>query len=183
MFDTNGIIYPASDHRNLLLPEGGIERIVKMEFKDSSRTIVPLPENETVHWRVSAYAIIENEQRHFLMIRSATSLWHFPGGGVETNEDIFACIQRECSEETGYRVQVKPELYHFNEQFFYHKREKRFYHSLQLFFRATLNEPMPRTEDIASHDISKERAWIDLNTHKLNEIHETVQPIVAKLRQ
>lgn len=54
-------------------------------------------------------AIIVKDRKMFFQKRrdgrKAFSKWEFPGGGVENEEDIIACLKREVKDETGYEVE------------------------------------------------------------------------------
>jgi len=66
-----------------------------------------------------AAAIIENEQGNILIARrregkSQAGMWEFPGGKVEQNETVEACLQRELLEEMN--IAIDPyELFAVNE--------------------------------------------------------------------
>jgi len=56
-----------------------------------------------------AAAIIENEQGHILIARrkqgkSQAGMWEFPGGKVELDETVEACLQRELLEEMNIAI-------------------------------------------------------------------------------
>lgn len=37
--------------------------------------------------------------------------WHFPGGGVEKGESVFAALKRELAEEVGVLLEQDPDLF------------------------------------------------------------------------
>ena len=56
-----------------------------------------------------AAAIIENEQGQILIARrrqgkSQAGMWEFPGGKLEADESVEACLQRELREEMGIDI-------------------------------------------------------------------------------
>jgi 8-oxo-dGTP diphosphatase len=153
-----------------------------MNFKDSHGNTVSLPKGREVAWRISGYAIIQNKKGQFLMIQSGSGLWHFPGGGIESNETISAGIRREYLEETGYQVTVDPTVKFSNEQYFYHKREQEFYHSVQLFFTGNLVDLHPNVKVIKDQDMERKVSWIDLADIQTDQIHETVREIINRLK-
>lgn len=57
--------------------------------------------NPTTTYRVSAKAVIRNDQGDVLLIKEASGDWGLPGGGVEYGEDIVAGLERELQEECG----------------------------------------------------------------------------------
>jgi 8-oxo-dGTP pyrophosphatase MutT (NUDIX family) len=152
-----------------------------MKFTDSYGTVVPYAGQE-VRWRISGYAIVTNKDGHVLMVQSGSGLWHFPGGGIEIDEDMSKGVRRECLEETGYRVSVEPEIRHINEQYFYHRRKEEFYHSLQLFFLARLQEEVPDMSFVKGHDAERKSEWLDLSSLDIDKVHETVRELIKKLK-
>ncbi len=74
-----------------------------------SETRAPLPH------KVIGVAVIWNEQGQILIDRRRQEgllggLWEFPGGKVEPDESIEACIQREIKEELGIEIAVGDRL-------------------------------------------------------------------------
>lgn len=64
-------------------------------------------------------AIIENEQQEILCAlrspeMSIPNMWEFPGGKVETNEDIYSALEREISEELNCKIETFKEVFHDN---------------------------------------------------------------------
>jgi 8-oxo-dGTP diphosphatase len=64
-------------------------------------------------------AIIENEKQEILCAlrspeMSIPNMWEFPGGKVETNEDIFSALEREICEELGCKVETYKEVFNDN---------------------------------------------------------------------
>ena len=76
-------------------------------FFDIHQNKVELPPNEKIFWRISSYTIVEHKGK-ILVLKPQydTSKWILPGGGIETNESIAQGIERECYEETGYKIKV-----------------------------------------------------------------------------
>jgi ADP-ribose pyrophosphatase YjhB (NUDIX family) len=53
----------------------------------------------------SVRAIIQNDKGDVLFIRrKGNGHWALPAGGIELEESIFQCLQREVFEETGLKV-------------------------------------------------------------------------------
>ncbi|MCR8643544.1 NUDIX domain-containing protein [Paenibacillus sp. N1-5-1-14] len=48
--------------------------------------------------------IFDDEGRLLFIERRGSRLWALPAGGIELNESIFQCLQREVKEETGLDV-------------------------------------------------------------------------------
>lgn len=69
---------------------------------------------------LGAQGIILDDESRVLLIRHAYRPgWHFPGGGVEHDEDVETTLAREIREETGVTILREPRLVgiyaHFNE--------------------------------------------------------------------
>lgn len=77
---------------------------------------LPVAETRTpVPHKQIGVAVIWNEQGQILIDRRRQEgllggLWEFPGGKVEPNETIEACIQREILEELGIEIEVGEHL-------------------------------------------------------------------------
>lgn len=52
-------------------------------------------------YRVSAKALVLDENNRFLLAKETDGTWDFPGGGLEFGEDIQSALQREIREELG----------------------------------------------------------------------------------
>jgi len=70
--------------------------------------------NSLVHKYIGV-AVITNQQGKVLIDRRKTEgemggLWEFPGGKIEANETIEACIRREIKEELGIEINVGDRL-------------------------------------------------------------------------
>jgi len=152
-----------------------------MKFTDSSGKTIALPADKDIAWRISGYAVVKNNLGQFLMVQSGSGLWHFPGGGIEVQEEISQGVARECLEETGYKMAVSPQVLHTNEQYFYHSREQEFYHSIQLFFEAHLLDDEPDTSFVTGHDAERQSKWLNPSTLKPAELHPTVRELAKKL--
>lgn len=55
---------------------------------------------------VSVAALVQNEERNVLMIKSPRRGWEYPGGMVEPGETLQAALKREIREEAGVEVEI-----------------------------------------------------------------------------
>lgn len=90
-------------------------------------------------------AIIENEQEEILCAlrspnMSIPSMWEFPGGKVETNEDIYSALEREIDEELGCKIRTTGEIFNENS----HEYEAIIVHLLSIKCRVVEGTPIPR---------------------------------------
>ena len=56
-------------------------------------------------------ALIDAEERVYLIRHTYAPGWHFPGGGVEPGESSEAAAARELGEESPYRLTARPALF------------------------------------------------------------------------
>lgn len=56
-------------------------------------------------------AVCRNDSGEILMVQEGKEhvreLWDFPGGGLEHDESVKQCVERELKEETGYSVEAR----------------------------------------------------------------------------
>lgn len=57
------------------------------------------------YYRVSAKALVFDDDGRLLVLQTTDGLWEIPGGGWDHDEDYQACIRRELAEETGAEVE------------------------------------------------------------------------------
>src|SRR5579863_5339876 len=55
--------------------------------------------------------MIDGSKKIYLIRHTYAPGWHFPGGGVELGETVEEAAAREVSEESGYRVSGRMELF------------------------------------------------------------------------
>ena len=55
--------------------------------------------------------VIDGDGKIFLVAHSYVSGWHFPGGGVETDESLIAALTRELQEEGNIELTGPPQLF------------------------------------------------------------------------
>jgi 8-oxo-dGTP diphosphatase len=64
-------------------------------------------------------AVIENENNEILCAlrspeMSIPNMWEFPGGKVESNEDIYSALKREIDEELDCKIETTKEIFNDN---------------------------------------------------------------------
>lgn len=109
----------------------------------------PIPYDGTpVSWRVSAYALVLQNEKLLIIKNRKEKLHDMIGGGIEFGESIEDALHREAMEEGGAKVEVG-ELVHTSFDWFYHGRGT-FHQTIQLFYKAELidNLQKPTEEDI-----------------------------------
>ena len=55
---------------------------------------------------LAAAGIVINEKNEILMVKNLRRGWEFPGGQVETGENVINGVKREILEETGIEAEV-----------------------------------------------------------------------------
>ena len=66
------------------------------------------------YYRVSAKALILNDQKQFMLFKEQKGVWDLPGGGIEFGEDPIEALKREIKEESGLTVKkVNPSPSYF----------------------------------------------------------------------
>lgn len=65
-------------------------------------------------YRISAKALILDDQKRFLLEREDNGLWDFPGGGIDHGDNPIETIKRKIMEEMGLEVlDVNPTIQYF----------------------------------------------------------------------
>jgi 8-oxo-dGTP diphosphatase len=55
-------------------------------------------------YRVSAKALVYDENKKILLLKEKTGLWELPGGGIEHGNTPHETVRRELKEECGFDV-------------------------------------------------------------------------------
>ena len=154
-------------------------------FFDIHRNPVEMKPEEKIFWRISAYAVVLSEAKKILLVKPQydKNIWLLPGGEVDTDESIAEGIERECYEETGYRVKVdftKP--IYVGESNFY--CQDSFRHSIILIYPAKLLSTEQNKEVINSlepNEIEKVE-WVPLSEISEKNCHHIYYPAIKILK-
>lgn len=84
--------------------------------------------------RVSAFGVLEEAGKIFMIKDGWSKKWEFPGGGLKVGETLSKGLQRECIEETGLEI-IVINLITFQEDYFYAEDRDKAWQSVRLFFR------------------------------------------------
>jgi 8-oxo-dGTP pyrophosphatase MutT (NUDIX family) len=122
----------------------GLRKTMTHKFFDANGTEVPY-HGEQVSWRVSAYALVIQNDAILLVKSRIEKLYDVVGGGIEIGETIEETIAREAMEEAGAVVKLGA-LAHVHQDWFYH-RKGTYHQTLLLFYLGTLAEIMSQPSD------------------------------------
>jgi len=155
-------------------------------FLDATQKVVHKPDDEEIHWRASAYALVRNDAGEVLMVKpSWHDKWELPGGGVEVEETLSQAIVRECMEETGYRVTITSVTpIHVGEQFFKGVRVDKFFHSIYVVYAGELIDSY---QDVSAMNPDgfeeiKEVGWVSPDDIDEKNCHPIHLPVLHMLR-
>lgn len=118
--------------------------------------------------RTSVVVVHKNTILGFHAIDPTSQVPYFflPGGGIEEGETAAQAAERECFEETGYKVKVVPESAFERKYDFYWNGEN--YSCRTVFYVAELTEPWKAPSDIRDTEYHKGVEWIKAS--KVREI-------------
>ncbi len=57
------------------------------------------------HYRISAKALIINQEGRFALSRESNGNWDFPGWGIDHGEEVHEALKREIMEETWLEIE------------------------------------------------------------------------------
>lgn len=72
-------------------------------------------------YRLTAKALITNDEGRVLVVKEKGDFWSLPGGGVEHGETAATCLQREITEEIGIEGAEVREIVHSTTVYLDHK--------------------------------------------------------------
>ena len=154
-------------------------------FFDIHQNPIERKPEEKIFWRISAYAVVCSEDNKILLVAPQydKNIWLLPGGEVNTNESIVGGIERECYEETGYRVKVdftKP-IYIGESNFYCYQK---FLHSVNLIYPAKLLSDKQNKEAINSLDPNEieKVEWVHLSEINKKNCHFIMYPAIKSLK-
>lgn len=94
------------------------------------------------HYRLSAHAVIINDQEQVLLLKAtyAAKSWGLPGGSFDPGETVHEALVRECREELGVEIKVL-----YMSGMYFHKA----YNSHSCIFRCEIlnNSPITLSEE------------------------------------
>ncbi|HSW78650.1 MAG TPA: NUDIX hydrolase [Candidatus Babeliales bacterium] len=122
-----------------------------MDLKELS--MLPSP-----FYRVSVKAFIFDNQQRLLMGKTKESVWEPPGGGLEHDESLEGCLQREMQEELGVSLASigKPIV-------FYRGTNVRGFQALKIALEATLVNQDFKFGDLIEAKFVTEEELLKLN--------------------
>lgn len=133
--------------------------------------------------RPAAYAIIVRDGAVLLMKVKKTGRWFFPGGGLESNEDQSAGLQREVFEETGFTIRVGDVLL-TKEHFFYYDPLDEAYRMQMTFVRCTIaGGTLADKEAEDEAEATNQPQWVSLRTLRLADFDDVLHEVVNRLLQ
>lgn len=127
--------------------------------------------------RVSAKGLFFTKDNRVLLIKGKAlykgmPFWCAPGGGVEKGESLFAAVERELTEETGYFGNAEKVIF---VQDFEHSDQMR---NLEIFFAGTIDESK---EPLAEHDHEEFRFFAKEEMSNITYLPEGADPFELDL--
>lgn len=152
-------------------------------FRDARGKTIHKPRTAPITWRVSAYAFVKKGSKALIIKDAASGQWEFPGGGIEPYETIAEGLQRECYEETGYKVRMHGDPIYINDEFFYNHKNKKFYHSVCFVCYAKLTDAKQHAEVIntVEPDEILDVRWSTVKDIPLNQWHPIFRPFIKRI--
>lgn len=107
-------------------------------------------QDKEYHDREAAYVVLTDGEL-FAVVKTRSGKLFLPGGKIESDETMEACIVRECMEEMGVKVMVK-DYFAQGERYFYHEASNRHSHAIGHFYFADefekISEPLEEGNEV-----------------------------------
>lgn len=160
------------------------EPVNKEIYVDYLGNVHEKPADVAPRWRISAYALVRNDNKYLLVKQMGRADWELPGGGVEIDESVQDGVLREVYEETGYRIRVGAQPIYVGERKFFGLRDNVCYKNVMLAYRGelvSLAQDKHIINTIVKNEIS-EVSW--LRTADLNEknFHPMFWPVIQSVQ-
>ena len=157
-------------------------------FFDASGKPITCPAGTPVHWRVSSYGFLEDEDcRILLVVPTWSPLFELPGGGLEIYETLDQGIRREVYEETGYRVRMAAPLpLYVGESNFFLSAKSMFCHSVFHVYHCELIHEERHSHVVNTFEDKNEIArveWVapsDLRRSNLHPMHHPLLDLLGR---
>ncbi|MBI2482559.1 NUDIX domain-containing protein [Candidatus Uhrbacteria bacterium] len=133
-----------------------------------------------LRFRPSVYGVIVRAGQ-LLVVHDVRGRYCFPGGGIEKGECMADALTRELWEETGMAITVG-EVLHVTETFFYCSPLQEAWHAVLIFYRADTTQHAPDAAWDPTHPDAERWAWVPVNTLRVEQFHESLQPAARALR-
>lgn len=125
--------------------------------------------------RATAIVIHNDKILTFLAVDPKTQKEYYflPGGAIEATETAPECAERECLEETGFRIEIDPTTCIDIEYPFTWNGEE--YECLTLFYRGYLKNFMQQARPATEPEYNRGPVWIPV--HQVREIFSYSAPV------
>lgn len=114
------------------------------------------PDMKLNNFRVSARAVLIDENERFCMVHTKSDYYGLPGGGVEDGELLEEALLREIAEETGYKATIIAPLGKIIEDC---PRKDR--HQISFFYLCRASEKVSRNATDEEKEIGLEPVWLE----------------------
>src|SRR3989338_7280028 len=142
------------------------------------------PDDINLEWRISGYALIQSDEKRFLMVQPTwNKSWELPGGGIEKEESIKEGIVRECYEETVYKIRIHEQPIFVGERNFFSKASNNFFKAVILVYSGDLREMTQNREAINTVEKNEiaNVSWVQSEELNQSNVHPIVWPAISKL--
>lgn len=115
--------------------------------------------------RIAARAIVTKGSKILLMYTKYYNDYSFPGGGVDSHEDLHQGLMRELHEETGAMdIRIISEFGYIDETRPYYKPEYDYMHMLSYFYFCSIGDDLGEAK-LENYEISNgmSAVWIDIH--------------------